>query len=374
MTISIPKISVVIASHGRTELLVKLLESLNRAKNHTDIHIEILVVDSTSAVKASVIQKACNELGATLINGTLSVRRKRNLGAGSATGDWLFFVDSDCEVSEDIFNVYRRMFESNPEFRAGAGPTVFRGEETPFTRRIQNSSLLSPFQQPAVAKYLLWATTSNLLVRKDVFDTLNGFREDFPFRLGGDDTDFCLRLRDMSYQLVAVPKAICFHSWATWSKPATVVRRSFRWGWMHSILLREHPRYRRIDTPDFPTHTLACILIAFIGAVLTGAIHLLIAPVLFVVLAIMFHAFSVSVRASKPLSVFFEDMVLALIELPFGFGRVIGSLASFSFVGVFFRLDADDVGVYKIFPATTRSLLCDNFAFLCVAFFVGWIV
>jgi GT2 family glycosyltransferase len=374
MTVYVPKFSVVIASHGRAELLVKLLESLKEARMSTDAHVEILIVDSTPAAKAKAIQKACAELGVILINGPLSVRCKRNLGASSATGDWLFFVDSDCEVSQEIFNIYRRAIDNNPEFRAGAGPTIFRGGETSFTKLIQNSSLLSPFRQPIGEKYLLWATTSNLLVRKDVFDALNGFRENFPFRLGGDDTDFCLRLRDASYQLIAVPEATCFHSWTTWSNPFLVVRRSFRWGWMHSRLLLEYPHYRRIDAPSLPLHTLMCALLAFIGVALTEAMHILIMPVLFVVLAVMFHAFSVSVQATKPLSTFLEDIVLAIVELPFGFGRAIGALASFSLVGVFFRLDANDVAAYKVFPETARSLLCDNAAFLCAAFFVGWMI
>jgi GT2 family glycosyltransferase len=373
MTISIPKFSVIIASHGRAELLVKLLESLNQAKNSTEAHVEILVVDSTPEIKVSAIQKACTELDVILINGPLSVRQKRNLGASSATGDWLFFVDSDCEVSQEIFNIYKRAINDTPEFIAGAGPTVFQGGETPFTRLMQYSSLLSPFRQPTETKKLLWATTSNLIVRKDVFDSLNGFRENFPFRLGGDDTDFCLRLHDKSYQLISVPEAVCYHSWNTWSKPTLVARRSFRWGWMTAILLRDHPRYRRIDVPTLPAHTLACLLIAIAGAI-TGSLHLLLTPVIFVVLAVLFHAFSVSVRAKKPISAFFEDISLGFVELPFGFGRVIGSIANFSLLGVFYRLDADDVGVYKVFPETARSLLCDNFAFLCVALFIGWTI
>ena len=371
MTISNPKFSVVIASHGRAGLLVKLLESLNLARYSTEADVEVLVVDSTPVAEASAIHKACAELNVILINGPLSVRRKRNLGARSATGDWLFFVDSDCEVSQDIFNTYIRAINSNPEFRAMAGPTVFRGEETFFTRLIQKSSLLSPFRQPADAKCILWATTSNFLVRKDSFDVLNGFRENFPFRLGGDDTDFCLRLRDKSYKIITVPEAVCFHSWATWSRPASVVRRSFRWGWMHSVLLREHPNYRRIDAPGLPAHSLACILIAIAGALLTGAIYILIAPVLFVMIAVLLHAFFVALRTTKPLLAFLEDITLALVELPFGFGRLVGALSRGSLAEIFFRLDVDDVAVYKIFPDTARALWCDYLAFLCVTFFIG---
>lgn len=373
MTICVPKFSVVIASHGRANLLVKLLESLIRAKSSTTANVEILVVDSSPAAETLVIQKTCAELGVTLINGPLSVRRKRNLGARFATGDWLFFVDSNCEVSQEIFNIYRHTIDSNPDFRAGAGPTIFQGGETSFTKRIQNSSLLSAFRQPIDTKNLLWTTTTNFIVHKDVFDALDGFREKFPFRFGGDDTDFCLRMRDASYQLIAVPEAICFQSWATWSRLVLLALRSFQWGWITSILLRKHPRYRRIDAPSLPVHTLACMLVAIAGTI-SGAIHLILAPSLFAVLAVIFHAFSVSVRSKKPLLAFFEDISLAFVELPFGFGRVIGSLASFSLVGVFFRLDTDDSSMSKVFPETARSLLCDNIAFICVAFFIGFTI
>jgi GT2 family glycosyltransferase len=370
MTKPAPKFSVVVASHGRAGLLVKLLESLANARSLTAANVEILIVDSTPAADAAPIHEACEKLGATLISGPLSVRRKRNLGAGAATGDWLFFVDSDCEVTPEIFNVYRQAIDSDPEFRAGAGPTVFQGGETRFTKLIKDSSLLSPFRQPAEAKFLLWSTTSNLLVSKDVFDALNGFREDFPFRLGGDDTDFCLRLNDASYRIAAVPEAVCHHSWETWRRPSSVARRSFRWGWMQAILMREHPRYRRIDAPGLPFHTLACILIAAAG-VFVGGLHILLAPVLFVVLAVLLHAFFVTVRAAKARA-FLEDIALAAVELPFGFGRLVGSILNCSPAGLIFRLGADDIAAYKVFPDTARALWCDYLAFLCVAFLIGW--
>ncbi|MCL2646071.1 MAG: glycosyltransferase [Phycisphaerales bacterium] len=370
MTLPVPKFSTIIASHGRASLLAKLLESLNQAQSSTAANVEILVVDSTPAAEDSTIQEACVRFGATLIKGPLSVRSKRNMGARSATGDWLFFVDSDCEVSPEIFNNYRKAFDTDSEFKAGAGPTVFRNDETPFTRLIQHSSLLSPFRQPAGTGCLLWATTSNLVVRKDVFDAVGGFREDFPFRLGGDDTDFCLRLHSENHQIRAVPEAICFHSWLTWSRPSLLIRRSFRWGWMHAILLREHPRYRRIDAPGLPVHALACAILACAGA-FAGFLWFLLAPVLFIILSIIFHAVFVSVKAASPRRAFIEDLALALVELPFGFGRVVGSLTKFSLLGLFFRLDADNVAAYQMFPETARGLWCDHLAFLCIAICIG---
>lgn len=365
--------SVIVASHGRVELLVKLLESLNHSRSSFDKNVEVLVIDSTPADQSETIRDICERLGAILIEGPLNVRRKRNLGAQSATREWLFFVDSDCEVSQHIFDAYRCAFETDQGICVAAGPTVFQGGETTFTKLIQRSSLLTPFRRPNNAGSLLWATTSNLCVRRDVFETLGGFREDFPFRLGGDDTDVCLQLRDKGHSVVAVPEAMCFHSWATWSRPLSVVRRSFRWGWMHSRLLRNHPRYRRFDTPGLPVHSLACLIIALVGA-LAGVVQLLLVPVLFVVLAVMLHAVFVSARASNRRLAFLEDLTLALVELPFGFGRALGSLASGSLIGMLYRLDIDDAVMDSRFPETVRSLWCDHLAFLCITFFIGWMI
>ena len=371
MIIPVPKFSVIIASHGRASLLTKLLESLNQARFSTDASVEILVVDSTPAREDSAIHEACARLGATLIKGPLSVRIKRNMGARSATGNWLFFIDSDCEASLEIFNHYKKVIDDNPEFKAGAGPTIFRNDETPFTKLIQYSSLLAPFRQPAAVGTVLWATTSNLVVRKDVFDAVGGFRENFPFRLGGDDTDFCLRLHSVNHHIQSVPEAVCFHSWHTWSHPFLLIRRSFRWGWMHAILLRDHPRYRRIDAPGLPVHTLACVILACIGAFAGSMWWLLLVPIFFMILSVFFHAVFVSVKVASPQRAFAKDLMLALVELPFGFGRVAGSLANISVLGLFFRLDVNDIAAYQMFPETARGLWCDSLAFLCIAFCIG---
>lgn len=364
--------SVIVASHGRVKLIEKLLESLNHSRSSMNENVEVLVIDSTPADQSTAIRVTCDRLGAILIKGPLSVRKKRNLGARSGTREWLFFVDSDCEVSQHIFESYRRSFAVNPGSCAAAGPTVFQGGETTFTKLIHRSSLLTPFRRPNNPGSLLWATTSNLCVHRNVFETLGGFREDFPFRLGGDDTDFCLRLRDQGCRIVAVPEAVCFHSWATWSHPLSVVRRSFRWGWMHSRLLRDHPRYRRLDAPGLPIHSLACLFIALIGS-FAGGLHLLLTPVLYVVLAVMLHAIFASARSSNRRLAFLEDLTLALVELPFGFGRALESLTNGSLIGVLYRLDTDDTAMDSRFPETVRSLWSDHLAFLFIAFFIGWV-
>lgn len=367
----IPLFSVVVASHRRPLQLARLLDSLDRSRAAKASGVEVVVVDSTAADESAAIRDACAKVGAKLIAGPLGVRRKRNIGARAATAGWLLFVDSDCEVSPVLFDAYLQALARDPQIRAAAGPTVFRGGKTAFTRLIEASSLFAPFRQPASPGLLLWATTSNLLVRRDVFDALGGFREDFPFRLGGDDTDFCFRLRAAGYGIVAVPAAVSFHSWTTWSAPSSVVRRSFRWGWMHSRLLRDHVLYRRLDSPGLAVHALACCAIALAGATM-GSLRLLLTPMLFAGLAIGLHALFACLPAPNRGRAFLADLALALVELPFGFGRALGSLVNGSLVGVLYRLDSDDAAMNAAFPETVRSLWSDHLAFLITACAAGW--
>ena len=364
--------SVIVASHGRSGLVEQLLASLQAARAAITADVEVLIVDSSSRPQAQVIRNACIKYGAEFLPGPLSVRRKRNIGARSATGKWLLFVDSDCEASPGLFAAYQECFTAKPQVCVAAGPTVFRGEQTTFVQLIKTSSLFAPFCAPAVQGALLWATTSNLLVRRDIFESFGGFREQYPFRLGGDDTDLCLRMRDKGHQLMAAPAALCYHSWSTWSKPAAVFRRSFRWGWMHALLLRDHLRYRRLDAPGLPVHFLFCLVIALAGA-LAGAPLMALAPVLFIVLAVVLHALLAAARAGNRLRALLEDLCLAFVELPFGFGRALGSLAGGSLLGLFYRLDADDAAMDSMFPETVRSQWSDHIALLGTAFFAGWL-
>ncbi|MFZ4857835.1 MAG: glycosyltransferase family 2 protein [Desulfuromonadaceae bacterium] len=365
----------VIASHGRLTLLVQLLESLFNASRSNGSDIEVLVVDSTPDGAGEAIQDACSRTGAVFIEGAESVRRKRNLGAETATGKWLLFVDSDCTAAPDLFAQYLSAFRANPARLVAAGPTVFQGGETAFTRRIGDSSLLGPFRRPGAPGDLPWATTSNLCLQRDLFLSVGGFREDFPFRLGGDDTDLCLRLRSGGHRVLSVPEAVCFHSWNTWSHPLSVFRRSFRWGWMHAILLREHPHYCRLDSPGLPVHALACLAVALICAVF-GSVKALLAPLFFVGLAVALHAMLVAAGAPRhaKATAFWEDLVLAFVELPFGFGRVVGSLVGGTLLGAVYRLDVSDQEMDGRFPETVRSLWSDHLALLLTVFFIGYVL
>lgn len=368
MTVAAPELpdgfSIVIPAHGRADLLLRLLASVEAARQRSAVPVEVLVIDSTPGEGRAPVQAACEQHGARWLSGTLSVRQKRNLGAKHAHHSWFLFLDSDCEASEGLFEAYRRFtIGADAALAAAAGPTRFRDGETWFTRLVAHSSLLGPFRTPERPGRILWATTSNLLVSRKVFDTLGGFREDLPFRLGGDDTDFCLRLCQAGGHVESIPDAVCYHSWQTWASPLALLRRSFRWGWVQALLLRDYPRFRRLDGAGFPIYTLGCLLLSVAGASFGQPMFLLLAP-LYILLALLMHAGLAALGSNSPARAFLADLMLALVECPFGFGRVLGSLTGGRLTGVFHRLDDNDSAMDQQFPELVRDLWSDNLALL----------
>ena len=220
--------SVVVPLEGRVPLVRRLLASIHEADLPIGTEIEILVVDSSPPPEAAAIKALCAEFGVRYLSGSRSVRQKRNQGAAEARHPYLLFLDSDCEASRELFIAYSESVRSaeKADWHAAAGPTRFSGGETAFTRMVQCSSLLAPFRLPEADGILLWTTTSNFLVARQAFESVGGFRENLPGRLGGDDTEFCLRLYEAGGRIRAVPGAFCYHSWHTWSSPWALIRNS----------------------------------------------------------------------------------------------------------------------------------------------------
>lgn len=358
--------SVIIPNEGRAILLKRLLKSLRCAVVPINTEIEIIVVDSSELIVGNEIQEICREFDVLYLLGSHNVRQKRNHGARHSQHDYLLFLDSDCEASKDLFFAYTRFIQSNPDLDgilAAAGPTVFRGEEKYFTKVINDSSLLTPFKAPCDQGILLWTTTSNFLVSKMAFNKIHGFCEDFPFRLGGDDTDFGLRLHQAGCNIKTEPDAVVYHSWQTWASPLPVMKRSFRWGWMHAVLLKKHKSFRRWAPPGLPVYFFSCLMFSIIAA-FSGRLVTLFMPLIFLLLAVVFHALFSAIQSVSFRKVFLTDLILALVECPFGFGKVVGSIANRSFTGIFYKIGIDDSEMNYSFSEMVNDLWSNNISLL----------
>lgn len=84
------KISAIILTRNNEKLIGDCLESLSWVD-------EIIVVDDSSSDKTLNVVKKYKKT--TIVKGEGTFSRKRNLGAKKASGEWLFYIDSDERVT-----------------------------------------------------------------------------------------------------------------------------------------------------------------------------------------------------------------------------------------------------------------------------------
>jgi GT2 family glycosyltransferase len=133
----------------------------------------------------------------------------RNAGAALASGEWILFIDADCEPDPALIDAY---FEPAPSARCGvlAGQIDGDPEQASFLARYTRSRKF--FRQDAgFLAEAGTAATGNLMVRRAAFEGIGGFADGI--RSGGD-VDLCRR--------------ICLAGWTLETRVDAVVRHHHR--------------------------------------------------------------------------------------------------------------------------------------------------
>lgn len=140
---------------------------------------------------------------------------KRNLGAKSAKGDILVFLDDDSYPSLNLLEIAKKKF-INKDIIALAGPGITPKNNT-FWQKVSGAVFYSKFGGGNPERYISlgkpryvddWPTV-NLMVRKNIFSTIGGFRLDF---WPGEDTLFCADLINFTHKkILYLPELIVFH-------------------------------------------------------------------------------------------------------------------------------------------------------------------
>lgn len=321
--------SVVIPTRGRCNLVEKLLISLQRAIIHSKVAVEVIVVDDSPPLERDKIETLCRQYGAQYLSGPHSVREKRNYGIEKSRGEIILFTDSDCEVSQNIFNEHLKVYaEANT---AGVlGITEFTGKENITWKIVSRTMFLDSFSFAKtlnkVIDFAPWGTCTNLSFRKEVLEDVGKFDTTFPSRLGGDDTELGVRINEAGYRIKMNPNAIVFHTRETWSRWGALIERAFRWGRADFHILKKHPQLASIGFPSFFT-VLLLIALVCLAEILTGHsdIAIMIIAVWILSTLLIESIIKVTRRDEKPYLIFFEFMA-TLLNLTFEAGAVFESL------------------------------------------------
>ncbi|THV37630.1 glycosyltransferase family 2 protein [Glycomyces buryatensis] len=240
-----PGVSVVVPVLGRVPSTERMLASLRAAAERCPEPVEIILIDDSGPTDAARHREHCDRHGARYLRGPRHVGAKRNLGVRHASHDLLLFTDSDCRATPDLLRIHVAAIRDAPETAGLAGPTIVEVSPTRVFRIMRRSHLLhADLERPALGGPLEWATTSNLLVRKDAFEQVGGFVERSLLVAGGEDVDLGVRLTRAGLKLRSQPDALVVHDRLSSDTLHTIWRRLYGYGRSEQWLIVVHPDRR----------------------------------------------------------------------------------------------------------------------------------
>lgn len=186
---STPFVSVIIPAHNEEGYLRQCLNSV-LSQTYPHDRMEVLVVDNDSSDATPHI---ANELlyaegrGKVLHKRGGTIAAVRNFGRVIASGEILVFLDADCIVDPKWMRLCVDNFNNEDIAIVGTRAIPDLYDSTWVEQAWYN--MFSGIEKP---DYPDWLGTSNLFVRKNVFDEFEGFNDQLET---AEDVDFCRRIR-----------------------------------------------------------------------------------------------------------------------------------------------------------------------------------
>lgn len=188
-------VSAIIPCFERADALQRLLASLKKIKFSGTL--EIIVVDDGSK-DYRAIKKVVGKFKCSLLRfpANLGPSPARNAGAKIAKGEFLWFLDSDTEVTDSDLLEKMVSHLKQDKCLAGVGGEMIRIDKKLYAIAYQYFPNWIFFvkhlpMREAFKIYPKFIPTNNLLVSKKDFLSINGFSPYFDMH---EDIDFCLRL------------------------------------------------------------------------------------------------------------------------------------------------------------------------------------
>jgi GT2 family glycosyltransferase len=150
-----------------------------------------------------------------IASGKIGPAKKRDLGAEHATGDILAFLDDDAYPTKNWLKKAIRHF-NDKEIAAVGGPAITPKSDGLLAKA--SGAVYESYLGGGLARnrYLSlgktqeiqdWPTV-NLLVRKNIFNKINGFDSLY---YPGEDTKLCLDILNLNKKIIYEPEAIVYH-------------------------------------------------------------------------------------------------------------------------------------------------------------------
>ena len=220
-----PLVSIIIPNKDQVPVLTKCIDSLYEKTAYRNF--EVLVVENNSTDPETFeyygkIQKEHSNLKVLYYKGGFNFSAINNFAAKQAKGEMYLLLNNDIEIisenwlgemvslalQKNVGIVGAMLYYPNDTVQhAGVitGLGGFAGHSHKYHPRGKSGYMF----RLSCVQNLSCVTAANLLVTKEAYDAAKGLDEEFTVAF--NDVDFCLRIRDMGYQVLFTPYAECYH-------------------------------------------------------------------------------------------------------------------------------------------------------------------
>ncbi|MEQ8684153.1 MAG: glycosyltransferase family 2 protein [Imperialibacter sp.] len=230
-------ISVVYVNYNSSALTIHSISSL--ATHCKDVSFEVIIVDNASkvdekrALDASVKEREWGNVSIIYSSENLGFGKANNLGASNATGKYLFFLNPDTIVCNNVLKIFCEFLQSSSQNTVACGGSLLTVDLKPnssygnfpgllqelgnvglglsfvlgsyYKKRVAINSvanLTNPFKVP----YIVGA---NIFISAEAFKTVNGFDQNFFMYY--EETDLFYRLSKKGLGSFIVPEGRIIH-------------------------------------------------------------------------------------------------------------------------------------------------------------------
>ena len=205
----LPKVSVIIVNYNGKIFLERCLESLRKVNYE---NFEIIVVDNNSTDgSVELVTKNYPSIILLKLNSNKGFAEPNNIGSKIATGKYLLFLNNDTIVTPSFISEMVSVIENDNKIAICQSLLLkpdqsidSSGDFIDHLGVVYNST-----KKTDDIREISSARGASMLVRKNIFDILEGFDE--KFYVSFEDVDLGWRAWMIGYKVVLTPTSIVYH-------------------------------------------------------------------------------------------------------------------------------------------------------------------